>query len=179
MSKHGNNSKSNKGGGFPYKKGGTTVVEEKKVVTEILVNANVNPQLPVGLKFGRHEQVGSWTLKLTNGELYANGRKVEIISCTGPLGVMLSVAEMKEKMAGRVVLNANFRDALDANSAFIPKSWDGKEVFFPATAFTTPSGDPCIPYMYKIGSMWSTHNLPIAKDQKDAYLGKHAFVAFI
>lgn len=173
-----------KNGKHPY---GKTVdpdkaIEKKKTLIEVLVNADQNPALPVGLKYGRHMQMGQWKLVTKDGELYANGKKVVLIPCDDKNGVMLSAETMTQKLRdmGLRPLNANFRDSLIENPTFIPEHWHGKSVFFKETTFTAPNGDPCVPFFYEIGKKeWFPHNLQVSKEAKDTFFGKKANIACI
>lgn len=165
----------------PYAKGpqgGVKTVVEPDKVKEYPVDASANPKVPLGLKLGAHNRMGTLKLTLTEKELYVNGKKVVLVSCDDPRGIMLSAEVMAKKLddMGLRPLNANFRDLLVETTSLIPDSWKEKNVFFSGTAFTAPNGDPCIPFIYWIKG-WSWHNRPFS-GLKDVF-GKDAGIACI
>lgn len=152
-------------------------------IVDVPVDADANPSLPTGLKYGEHRPLGKGMLVAKDGELRCFGKKITLIPCENALGVMRSEAELMEdiQLLGHAPLNANFRDALREHSALIPEDWSGKRIFFPSTSFAlTPGGDRYIPFLYEVGRRdWFPHNMPAAPNPKDTFFGKKAFIAVL
>jgi hypothetical protein len=167
----------------PYGKGkGGAVTPEKEKATAVMVDADANPMTPVGLKPLKHMQMGKVMFALVNGELMVNGKKVVLVSCEDPMGIMLSGADMAQKLEDMKLrpLTANFRDALMQDNTLIPKNWreeKSRVIYFCGTSFIAPDGQPRLPNMYW-DCGWNSHNAPFGIGLKDIF-GRGARIAAI
>ncbi|MEK7089613.1 MAG: hypothetical protein AAB920_02225 [Patescibacteria group bacterium] len=172
----GNNSTKNKTDGrFPYAKKSGAVEEKKEPAFE--VDCGANAKVPPRLTLKEHTRLGILKFELRGDEVYANGRKVELVSCADPkTNAMLERdVVLTQVLAGRRPLNSCARDFFAENGKAIPGSWKKKSIFFPATTFGAPNGDPCIPCLYD-NCGWSWSDLMMGKHD---VFGKNAYIAVI
>lgn len=155
----------------------STVAEEKKPST-FPVNADAPARMNRGLTLAKHSRLGTLTLEPRDGKLFVNGRELTLVSCTEANGAMMTAEAAMKATEARRPLNSTVRDFLAENVKLIPKDWKGKSIFFPGTVFSTPSGDPCIPFIYEMCG-WSWHNLPLDGGAQKNVFGKNAFIAVL
>ncbi len=143
--------------------------------TTIAVNLGAAPNLPFnGAEIEKH--VGGWSIleKRADG-LYLDRKKVVLfLSKRQKNGKWLKGYELREKLTGKPVLDANILDALLANQHLI-EDWKKDEngntlhVFFWGTIYRDPSDDLFVRFLYFsvgewlsgyywLGSVWSVSN---------------------
>ena len=103
--------KSGNAGKHPYGKKKGDAVEEKKE-TAFEVDCGTNAKVPPRLTLKEHTRLGILKLELRGDEVYANGRKVELVSCADPkTNAMLERdVVLTQVLAGRRPLNSCARD---------------------------------------------------------------------
>ncbi len=70
-------------------------------------------------------------------------------------GRVIMGTELREKLKGRPVMNANLMDYLLAHQELIPDDWKGKGICFWGTIYRAPNGDFGLRYIYWDGLGWA------------------------
>ena len=113
---------------------------------DLVIDCDADPYLPFGWRVEQHLKSGSFKWDPTEVELYLDAGQKD--------GKVISGHELRKKLEGKRVLNANVLDWLLAHPQFIPESWKEKYVFFWGTIYHEVGGDLYVRYLSWNGSRW-------------------------
>ncbi len=83
--------------------------------------------------------------------------KVALYLDEGQKTGIVNGTELREKLKGQRVFNANLLDHLLSRPELIPDDWKGKAVFFWGTIYRGPSGNLLVRYLYWDSKQWRWH----------------------
>jgi len=125
----------------------TVALLVRAIQNRLFIDCDADPFLPKGWRVEQHLKSGSFKWDPTEVELYLDAGQKD--------GKVISGHELRKKLEGKRVLNANVLDWLLAHPQFIPESWKGKFVFFWGTIYRGGRGHLCVRYLCWRGSGWS------------------------
>lgn len=119
-------------------------------VKSLVINCNVSPSIPSGLKVHAHRKHG----KLTWDKAKFSDIKYLFLS-EGQKGEKhLAGRLLHKELTGKPVMNACVLDWLLDHPDQIPDSWKGKAIFFWGTEYSDSDGRLCVRYLYWRGTEW-------------------------
>ncbi|MCI5108567.1 MAG: hypothetical protein MRY49_01840 [Candidatus Pacebacteria bacterium] len=126
------------------------------VVTHSLNTAD-DPYTPNNWSIEEHDKsLGTVTLeKRSDGELYLNGRMVTLYLDPEQEKGTVGGHKLRERLKGKMVLNATILDYLRENPELIPDSWKGKSIFFWGTVYCDSGGYLYVRFLYWNDDAWS------------------------
>ena len=119
---------------------------------EHLIDCDADPFIPEGWKVEEHQKGGSFKWNSAGVLFYLSDSQRE--------GRVIKGDKLREKLAGRQVLNANVLDYLLAHSHLIPEEWKKdtrghtQYIFFWGTIYRGPSGYLYVRYLSWGGDRW-------------------------
>lgn len=90
----------------------------KLVLKKHLIDLNANPFVPTGCEVEEHQRTS-----YNSGLLKWDAAKIELYTDPSQQNGYIAGSELRKKLAGKPVLNANVLDFLLDNPQLIPKSW--------------------------------------------------------
>jgi hypothetical protein len=112
---------------------------DRLTLPEHLIDLNADPFVPIGWQVEEHQK----------GEMFKwDASKVSLyLSEPQEKGEWIEGHNLREKLAGKPVYNANLLDYLLKNPHFIPKHWKGKYVYFWGTIYRYSSDGRGVRYL--------------------------------
>ena len=110
-----------------------------------LIDCDANPFIPKGLSVEEHKKGGFFKFDLAKISLYLSKKQEK-----GSIGGH----DLRKKLSGKPVMNANVLDYLLAHPELIPESWKDKAIFFWGTIYRYSDGLLFVRYLYWYGSEW-------------------------
>jgi hypothetical protein len=100
---------------------------------EHVIDCDADPFVPKGWKIEEHQK---------GGQFKWNSARMELSLDEGQQnGNVIRGHELRKKLVGKPVLNANVLDYLLAHPHLIPEEWEGKTVLFWGTIYSDAFGD--------------------------------------
>ena len=116
------------------------------------VSLDTDPRVPWGFKVEEHQKGGEFTGDVSKIALYLSEKQVGTDYVGG--------RELREKIRGKSVFNANLLDYLLAHPYLIPSEWKSQRIFFWGTIYNELGGGPCIRCLHwHVDSWYSTGQL--------------------
>lgn len=115
------------------------------VVKKHVIDCDASPFVPEGWEVVEHQNSGSFKWNPDEIELYIAGEQK-----SGSIGGH----ELKKKLMGKPVLNANVLDYLLEHPELIPEVWKGKWIYFWGTIYRDPVGSLCVRCLRWYGGEW-------------------------
>lgn len=128
-----------------------------------IIDCDADPVIPQGwnatIEF--HQKGGQVKWELKGDKAYLNGEEVVLHRVKGQVkGKVIEGHELRKKLTGEKVLNANVLDYLLKHPELIPESWkkdsEGNTlyIFFWGTIFRNSDGDLHVRYLYFVDGQW-------------------------
>ncbi len=115
---------------------------------EHLIDCDANPFIPAGWSVEEHKKGGKFVWGKTRIDLFLARQQMN--------GVIVG-HDLRKKLEGKPVLNANVLDFLLANPHLIPEDWKGKAVFFWGTVYRSRDGHLYVRFLCWDGGRWHWH----------------------
>jgi hypothetical protein len=129
--------------------------------TQHLIDCNANPYVPKGWKVDEHQKGGAFPWDASNVELYLD---------PGQQGSnYIQGNELRTRLVGKPVLNANVLDYLLANPHLIPYEWKMDEsgniryIFFWGTVYRSSGGRLLVRCLCWDGGRWDWNSLGLVR----------------
>ena len=113
---------------------------------DLVIDCDANPYLPSGWQVEQHLKGGSFKWDPEKVDLFLSKKQKQ--------GGTIVDHELRKKLEGKPVLNANVLDWLLAHPRFIPESWKGKYIFFWGTIYRSLGGHLSVRCLYWDSSRW-------------------------
>ena len=113
-----------------------------------LINCDAPPFTPPNWSVEKH-QLG--------GLLEFNSTKISFYQSDGQTKKFIEGNELRQKLNGMSVLNANVLDYLIIHPELIPESWKNKRIYFWGTIYRDSDGDLHVRHLDWNGSEWGWH----------------------
>ncbi len=113
---------------------------------EHLINCDTDPFIPNGWSVEEHPKGGVWKWNPTKVSLYLDDNQ--------KTGKYIGGNNLRKRLAGKSVLNANVLDYLLKNPHLIPEEWKGKCIFFWGTVYRYSDVNLCVRYLCWGGGGW-------------------------
>ncbi len=110
-----------------------------------MIDCDAKPFVPNGWSVEEHQMSGQFSLNSAKIELYLSRKQAK--------GLIVG-NDLRDRIKGRSVLNANVLDYLLAHPELIPNNWKGKYVFFWGTIYRDSYNNLSVRYLRCIGSEW-------------------------
>lgn len=130
------------------------------VITTHTIDCDADPFVPDGWKVEEHQK---------GGQLQWDAEKVSLYLCDEQRGGSIEGNQLRKKLKGESVLNANVLDYLLANPQLIPDDWKGRYIFFWGTIYRHSLGRPCVRYLHCFGWPWSWNYRWLDREFNDHY----------
>ncbi len=120
-------------------------------VNNYIIDCDANPFIPEGWEVVEHRK---------GGQFKWNPNRVVLYICKEQKGDGIGGHELRKKLEGKPVINANVLDYLLAHSELIPEAWKSKVIFFWGTIYCNSGGGLecrclCWHSMYCWGDSWA------------------------
>lgn len=106
-----------------------------KVASQSIINLDVDPFTPEGMKVEEHQGGGDFKYDSTKIKLYLSAKQQKNQMITG--------YDLLEEIKNKGAYNANLLDFYLKNQHLISKDWEDKTIIFPGTIYRY-SGDLCV-----------------------------------
>jgi hypothetical protein len=137
----------------------TTEKEEETVETKEgiknIIDCDADPSAPYNWIVKEHQKCGQLRWNPAKVHLWIAGAR------------LLKGEELREKLVGKPVLNANVLDYLLAHPELIPEEWKDKDVFFWGTIYSNDDRHLCVRFLYWHGDRWDWNDRWLAYDWHD------------
>jgi hypothetical protein len=120
--------------------------ESEIVPTKYIVDLDADPMIPDGWEKEEHTKGGQFEFDPKQIALYLDEQQ--------QAGGVILGNNLRKKLEGKGVYNANLLDFYLANPQLIPEEWKGKSVFFWGTIYRRSRGVLCVRYLYWSSGMW-------------------------
>jgi len=122
---------------------------------EHIVDCDAMPEILSDWQKEEHRKMGKMKLEKRDGKLYANGQEViRYLSENQKKGKAIAGYKLRQKLAGKIILNACILDYLRKHPELIPEEWKNGRTYFWGTIFRHSVGNLCVAYLYWFGSSW-------------------------
>jgi len=119
--------------------------QAKIEVIKCLIDLDADPMIPDGWKVEEHTKGGQFQFDLVKVSLHLDEQQ--------KAGYIVG-RELRNKLQGRPVFNANLLDYLLTHTELIPEEWKGKTVFFWGTIYRSSDGCLIVRSLGWSGGRW-------------------------
>lgn len=125
----------------------------EKVLKKHLIDCDAQPFVPESWEVVEHQPGGPFD-STQDKQFEWDPGKVELYLCDEQKKGSIEGNELRKKLKGKPVMNANVLDYLLAHPELIPEEWKGKYIFFWGTIYRHSSGRLYVRYLRWRGDEW-------------------------
>lgn len=110
-----------------------------------IIDTDADPFIPEGFTLMEHKKSGLLKLDVLKISLYLSEKQKR---------GGIKANNLKKELSSKPVMNANVLDYLLEHQELIPEEWKSESIFFWGTIYCDLHNNPCVRYLYWLGSKW-------------------------